>query len=246
MAPSASTTTGLLSMPTELLIRIFEDSPDIPTSVRLSSVHKLLHDIWLDNNDYIVRSIAKSTIPQAKEAMDLAVLETRCRRHISHEIPPPSHLWLPNLVRILDLSATAHAGCVSYRAMWSPRDDLPDLACYYPIRLCVLAFEYPEARGALHARLQTSSANQLRDYYKLYTAIQNPLSDEEATRQGLRASIFEPSRFQHYRSVEFTEDRWAYTRQVIVSAMRDRRNGTNELPELPAAIDGYAIDSWYF
>lgn len=246
MAPSASTTTGFLSMPTELLIRIFEDCPDIPTSVRLSSVHKLLHNIWLDNNDYIVRSIAKSTIPRAKEAMDLAVLETRCRRHISHEIPPPSHLWLPNLVRILDLSATAHAGCVSYRAMWSPRDDLPDLACYYPIRLCVLAFEYPEARGALHARLQTSSANQLRDYYKLYTAIQNPLSDEEATRQGLRASIFEPSRFQHYRSVEFTEDRWAYTRQVIVSAMRDRRNGTNELPELPAAIDGYAIDSWYF
>ncbi|KAI5200830.1 hypothetical protein E4T38_06362 [Aureobasidium subglaciale] len=234
MAPSTPSACTFSSLPNELLIEVFKVAPTIQSAVSLSATSRLLHAVWLRNNNCITRSIANSTIPATAEAIDYAILETDCREQLDINGTPPPHLWLPNLVHIADLCASAHA------LYQSPEDDVtlhPGKSSYYMVRLCLLAFEFPELRDKLHDRLLAASPRKLREYVGITYSIMLYQDKEEADRQG---SLQYRCRLPNvvYPLPEFSPDRWLYTEQVLMSAQHDLRSGYTELP---AAIDGYMI-----
>jgi hypothetical protein len=61
--------TSMLSIPVELLTRIFEACDDFPQVVTLASVCKLIHAAWVTNPGTIIWSVAKSQIRSFEDAL---------------------------------------------------------------------------------------------------------------------------------------------------------------------------------
>ncbi|KAI5203387.1 hypothetical protein E4T39_04237 [Aureobasidium subglaciale] len=183
MVSSVPSAYGFSSLPNELLLQIFEVAPTVQSAVCLSGTSKLLHAIWLQNNSCIIRSIANSTLPAAEEAINYAILETNCRKGLDIDSTPPAYLWLPNLLRITGLCASAHA---HYQPQFDDvTTSIPEMSSYYLVRLCSLAFEFPELRDKLHDRLLAASPHKLREYLRIAYSMMLCQDKEESARQGM-------------------------------------------------------------
>lgn len=116
---------------------IYVLSPDVRTAIRLSSVNRRQHAIWLDKCEHIARTILEPEIPAHGDAAELAKMEVKAVTPDANLVWPfdknssgsssktltepedniqvPVHKWLPRLLQNADLSATACALNVEFQ-----------------------------------------------------------------------------------------------------------------------------------
>ncbi|KAK6003720.1 hypothetical protein QM012_009491 [Aureobasidium pullulans] len=194
----------LESLPNDILLEVYKACPSAQTAVQLSAVNKLLHSIWLDNNNanHIIRAIVTTTTPAAAQAISYAITETRLHSSMESNEQVPLNLWLPNLIRIMDLCASALAAYAARRKLDRDRSirprtlktEAPSPESYYLLRRCVLAFDLPELRDALYDELSTTSQETLAEACDLQHFLNRQSSMEETIRQEVlfRMRFYEP------------------------------------------------------
>lgn len=70
---------GLLSLPVELLVKVFTSS-SVRSAVILSGANRQLHAIWVEHSTYIIPSILRPKITAYENAVSLVILkETRSK-----------------------------------------------------------------------------------------------------------------------------------------------------------------------
>ncbi|KAI5244912.1 hypothetical protein E4T43_03441 [Aureobasidium subglaciale] len=147
----------LLSLPRELIIRVFEECPSFRAAVTLSNVSKLFRVIWL-GHERIADGLIRKTIPSAAETVDLAMTETMMMRGAYDS--EPSQLWIPRLVYIAHLAESATSLCSENNRCTFVVS--PDASSYYNIRRCMLAFIFPLLREDLQTHLMRVPLDKLR------------------------------------------------------------------------------------
>lgn len=245
---------GLLSLPNDILIEVYKSCPTIQTAIRLSTANKLLCSVWLDNNNanYIAKAIVTATTPAAAQAISYAMMETRLRASFDCDQPPPIQLWVPYLMRIIDLCASAIAAYVARRKSLVERCikpmptevEVPSPESYYLVRRCVLAYEFPELRDALYEEVSNTSRDRLAEACDLQHFLSRQSNMEETIRQGalFRMRFFEPqSEDFSEHDLELHEDGWNYANDVLRTADWIQAH-PSAAHELLAAIQGYVVD----
>jgi hypothetical protein len=157
---SCDTMTGLLFLPTELIVHIFVSSP-VHTAARLASAIKELHSIWLKHLRYILQNFARS-IPAYGPAVELADFHDKYlspQQHIPDRAQPlsadeaPAILYLRRLLRDASLASISVAAwktdieANSYGKTWMQEISLIYMyTSYYFIRKIVLLYHSRDER----------------------------------------------------------------------------------------------------
>lgn len=204
---------GLTSLPHEIVILIYASCPDIPTAIRLSAVDQVRRLIWLDNCERIIKTILGSGIPAFDEALDLAkigtqVLDTRATTPAptsnksvesqndaeADHLRRQSHLWLPRLLRDLEMASRACAE----NAVWQDQNETrrkatftPWPVSYYFIRRLVTSYHSADLRNILLLQLETCSTDVLHTHHELCGFMVTSMSHEEQTRHWIPKSLEE-------------------------------------------------------
>lgn len=245
----------LLTLPNDILIAIFGKCPNVQTAIRLSMVNKLLHAIWLENNNdnRIAKTIMTATTPAGAQAISYAVMETRVRASMDSDEQVPLNLWLPNLTRIVDLCASALAAYAERRKVIKDRHTMPEPIVvevpspesYYLVRRCVLAFEFPELRDALYEQVSKTSQDGLAEACDLQHFLNRQSSMEETIRQGVlfRMRFYKPASEDFSEDdLELHEDGWNYAKDVLGTADWITYH-PDTAHELLASIQGYVTNN---
>jgi hypothetical protein len=166
-SPPSSTMASLLSLPTELIVDIYTHAT-LQSAASLSAVSKRLHDIWLENTDYIVESTIRQ-LPAWEDAVELALLDQTWSESDPLPVPtgrkPPIQLYGRFLLRLALWASVAIAEWDIHIAERYPEDDDespeedrdPDspytspYASFYLIHKIIFACDYPD-----HAQLHDS------------------------------------------------------------------------------------------
>lgn len=77
---------GLLSLPIELIVHIFESTSSVKDAAALSEAAKTLHNIWNERNEQTVAAVLKRQSPAIEDALSLTLAEA------SFEALPTSNL----------------------------------------------------------------------------------------------------------------------------------------------------------
>jgi hypothetical protein len=140
----------LLSLPNEMLVCNYINSPTVESAVSLSSVNRRLHSVWLKHTDHIAEIVPKRQIPAYQDAVDLVILEAALIDKTQLTLPTmnqfPARLNLSRLFRNAGLASSATAAWLAYVEDLEP--DSPQAeslhivsshAAYYLMRKVVLS-----------------------------------------------------------------------------------------------------------
>ncbi|KAK3637053.1 hypothetical protein LTR56_013624 [Elasticomyces elasticus] len=183
----------LLRLPNELLISIFETSPDIFTALRFASVDRRLRGIWTDDitGHQIVRAILSSQIPAYDEAVDLATTEVEAESQISLSISPRP--WLPRLLHNAEMARSVCWLFTEFIDKLPPNNYRRRLIItalpisYYFIRQLVTAHRQKANANIskLLSELEVSSSNTLQMHWELYMFMCEYMNEGERARHDM-------------------------------------------------------------
>ncbi|KAK5714474.1 hypothetical protein LTR15_010656 [Elasticomyces elasticus] len=221
---------SLLRLPNELLIPIFEASPDIFTALRFASATKRLRGIWNDDitGRQIIRDILSSQIPAYDEAVDLATTEVEVAdRQISQSIPPS--LWLPRLLHNADLARSVCWLFTDYidklpESRYQHHTSFTSLPIsYYLIRQLVTADRQNAHSNIskLLSEMEGSSPKTLQTNWELYMFMCDYMDEAEKERHDMLKDRKDQAA-EDYIYGRVNKEEWESTFWVLESALENK------------------------
>lgn len=159
----------LLSLPNEVLIKVFVASPTTRTLMNLSRINRRMRSIWLKHSHHIISLKYNAKIQHIDQAIALTLTEIQCGKLSldigdCHTGPEASllHLCLPQVLRNAGLASSvcdaASKDNKLEKITWQTRDPRVEmLRAYYLVRHALLAYDHTELRPALISALRGMS-----------------------------------------------------------------------------------------
>ncbi|KAK3643881.1 hypothetical protein LTR56_009976 [Elasticomyces elasticus] len=220
---------SLLRLPNELLISIFEVSPDILSALRFACANKRLRGIWNDDTTghQIIRAILSSQLPAYDEALDLATTEVEVAECQSSLSIPPS-LWLPRLLHNAEMARSVCWLFTDYidklpESRYQHHTSFTSLPIsYYLIRQLVTAHRQNANSkiSKLVSEMEGSSPKILQTHWELYMFMCEYMDEAEQERHDMLKVKARAAEDYIYGPVN--KEEWETTFWVLESALENK------------------------
>lgn len=228
--------TSLISLPSELLLKVFEYLPDPETAARLGQSNKRLHETWTAEVDNIISQILVPQIPGFNEALQYATAE---RTLSLKRLRVEESIRMKGLLSRLRGSSKVFArvnklfGEHRVGKPWDGSWNAESIARgFYMSGLLVLAYEHPSLRRDVRRKIKRISENDLEGQRQLILWLICDLLDQDI-REWLNLDVSEEEDPQ----LEFRDwdspvhDRWSFTLDTTVFYEGQERNAGRHIGE---------------